>query len=1396
MTDTLLKPDYIFEVSWEVCNKAGGIHTVLCTKARLLQQEWNDHLIMIGPDLHTGTGIIPEFKEDKTLFTTWKSHALQEGLPIRVGRWNIPGEPLVALVDFTPLYQQKNAIFSELWVKFHLDSLSGQWDYIEPAMFGYAAAKVINSFYQCHLNSTDKIIAQFHEWMTGAGILYIEDQVPQVATVFTTHATVLGRNIAGNGQPFYSRFDTFNAEQMAREMNVVSKHSLEKTAAGIADCFTVVSEFTARECEKFLGRQPDLITPNGFDASFVPSDATFTDKRNAARKKVLEIATALLQQSLPENSLLVVKCGRYEFRNKGIDVFIDSLALLRDGTPPDKNILAVIFVPARQTGPRELLLHSMQQPDLAHPRTGEVLTHHLLGADTDPVLDRIHQCRLDNAPGSQVKVLFVPTYLDGNDGIFNMSYYDILIGFDLAVFPSYYEPWGYTPLESLAFHIPAITTSVSGFGMAVSQLPDFSGQGIYIVERNDNNEKQAAITIADIIRNYAAQSDETVTQYRQAAYVISQKFSWEHLIVRYKMAYDFALQKSAEREALFRGKPQAMPALMVHGIPEQQPVWRAIEIEAAFPAALKPLQKIGGNLWWSWNSEARALFEHIDAACWRQCQHNPLKMLKTLGLDALLQLEKDKDFLDRLAIAEQKFDDYMQAAEHKAGPLIAYCCMEYGLCSGLKWYAGGLGVLAGDYLKAASDANLNMVAVGLLYRQGYFSQKITCQGDQLAVPETFDLNSLPVYPVKNADGRPLLLPLAFPGRMVSAAIWKVAVGRITLYLLDTDVAGNQADDRQITAQLYNSEPDMRLKQEILLGIGGARMLALLGIRPDVYHINEGHAAFAGLERIHAIMQEANLPFDAALEIIRASTQFTTHTAMPAAVDLFSEELLRAYLSYLARDFNISWEQIMALGRKDAADKEERFSMLYLAARLSQEINAVSKLHRQVSARMLQVLWKDFRPAELHLTAITNGVHVPTWLAEEWKKAQGSTGSIADMKDITVWGIRIEAKKALMRIIRERVREARIARHESPAKIRQALDSISENALFIGFARRFAPYKRAGLLFTDIQRLKRIVQNNARPVLILLAGKAHPKDEEGIVILRQIMAVTRMPELENKVLFLEDYDLELAAMLVQGVDVWLNTPRLNTEASGTSGMKALWNGVLQCSTKDGWWAEAFREDLGWALDSSIFYDKEEQTDEEDAAMLYSLLENEIIPLFFDRNPAGIPEKWISRIKAGISTLAPDYSMQRVVKEYGSCYDKLYNRSRQLSRDQYKSAIALAAWKKDVRASWGQLHVMEMEHPPGDQPLQTLATTFHTRVVLYTGELPANDIGVEIVYARKDNTDSYVLVQELALAAVEGSRATFACKVPLAFSGSYVYSFRIFPKHALLPHRLDFPLIMWI
>lgn len=1397
-----LQPDYIFEVSWEVCNKVGGIYTVLASKSQTLEREWQERLILIGPDIWKGEGSHPEFIEDHTLFPRWRIHAENEGLKIKIGRWNIPGTPVVALVDFTPFFVHKNEIFSDLWVTYQLDSLTGGWDYIEPAIFGYAAGKVIECFYRFHINYTDKVIAQFHEWMTGTGVLYLETFTPQIATVITAHATVLGRTIAGTGNALYGNLEKYIPEQAAKEFNVTAKHSLEKISAANADCFTTVSEVTALECARFLGKKPDLITPNGFDNSIVPLEPAFGIKRAQARKVILKVAKALLNQNLPDDSLLVIKSGRYEFHNKGIDVFIDSLANINNTKPLNKTIIAMIFVPGHHTGPRVELLERMDHINYATPLEKEWLTHNLQGADTDPILNRIKQNELNNGLQDKVKILFVPTYMNGNDGIFNLSYYDLLIGFDLAVFPSYYEPWGYTPLESLAFHIPAITTSVSGFGKALRDINIQPDKGVYIIDRNDNNEADVAEAVASVIYKFSLKTAAEVNEQRSTASDISKLFEWERQIEQYMNAYMLALKKSSQRESLYRKKPQAEPIALPEKT-ESKPYWRQMTIRTELPASLKVLQDLSMNLWWGWNDEAVELFEHIDKELWQASHQNPLIFLRSLSYQAIKKLQGDQSFIQKATSVKTSMDEYL--GKPASGPTIAYFSMEYGLHNTIKLYSGGLGILAGDFLKEASDQNINLIGVGLLYKKGYSKQYLSVSGEQVPEAEDLDFSHIPLQPVIDAEGKQIKVSVPFPSRRVNAQIWKLAIGRTTLYLLDCFVTENSIEDRKITSQLYDNDEEKRLQQEIILGIGGIQLFDVLQISPDIYHCNDGHAAFIGLGRLADLILKDHLSFDEALEVVRASTLFTTHTSMPAAIDSFSEAILRPYFGHLAQHFNISWERLMSLGKVNEVDREEKFSMAYLACRLSQEINAVSKIHKTVSCQLFNILWKDYQPDELNISYVTNGVHYDTWTAKEWKQlhknawGEYNTGQAYGLKMLevdndTIWEIRKKLKKNLLNAIKARLSSDMILHHENPGKMENALSVLNDNAFIIGFARRITAYKRPELIFTEPEQLAKILNNPARPVLLLISGKAHPSDQEGLVLLKRIVQLKEQEVFKHKIIFLEDYDINLAKLLTQGVDLWLNTPNRRTEASGTSGMKAILNGVVNLSVLDGWWAEAYTKDAGWALPAEPAYEDAQFQNELDAAYIYQMLENEIIPLYFERKDNDIPEGWLKYIKNAIS-IAPTYTMTRVLADYRNIYSKLDARTKKIKAENYLLAKKITEWKKNIRQQWMQIDVLSVKDPnTNDTPLKA---PFKIEIVLDIGLLSVSNIGLEVVMRVPDKKEEIPTVsKEFTIVAIDRSRVSYECLLPELQSGNYEYSFRIFPKKPELPNRQDMGLVTWI
>jgi phosphorylase/glycogen(starch) synthase len=1414
MIEKELKPDYIFETSWEVCNKIGGIYTVISTKAKSVVKEYRDNYILIGPDVWKETTPNPEFIEDKFLYKSWREEAEANGLRFRIGRWNISGNPIAILVDFTPYFAEKDKVFASFWEHYKLDSLSGQWDYVEPALFGYAAAKVIESFYDYNLTAFDKIIAHFHEWMTGTGILYLKKSVPQIGTVFTTHATVLGRCIASNNLPLYNNLSNYNSEIISKEFGVISKYSLEKLSAIEVDGFTTVSEITNNECKQFFGKAVDFVTPNGFEDSFVPTKQNFNKKRTDARKKIIQVFSSLINQPLAEDSMMIINSGRYEFKNKGIDLFIDAMGELNKRKDLEKNIIAVIAVPAHQVGPKFKLLERMKSPDFGNPLLSKHTTHRLYDPNNDPIIKHILKNNLLNTPDDKVKIFFVPAYLNGNDGIFNMEYYDFLIGFDGSVFPSYYEPWGYTPMESLAFHIPTITTTLAGFGLWIKKDHNITGNCINVIERNDNNEAEVINQIIDTISTCLIKNDDEIIKIRKQSFDISRSALWENLIQHYYDTYALALTKAKSRSELYITKHQKEFVQSVQKIKETKPDWKKILIKPSIPQALESLQKLSRNLWWTWNYEASELFEMIDNQLWVKLKYNPIALIEALSMEAMRNLEKNEKFLAKLKKVSNQFDSYMAHATEKSKHQIAYFSMEFGLHDTLKIFSGGLGMLAGDYLKEASDCNVNMVGVGLLYRYGYFQQNIAISGDQIATYTPQKFTQLPLIPVRDANGEWLKIKFGVPGRQLFAKVWRVDVGRVPLYLLDTDIEENSEIDRSVTHRLYGGDWENRLKQELLLGIGGIKMLDAIGINPEIYHCNEGHAAFITLERMVKYIQNDKLAFEEAVEVVRASTLFTTHTPVPAGHDTFSEDLMRIYLPHFAEQMNISWEQFMNLGRFVDNDLNEKFSMSVLAFKLSQEVNGVSKIHGKVSQEMFSKLYPGYFPDELHIGYVTNGVHYPTWTSKSWqqlyKKEFGedflsdqSNGEfwkkIMDVPNETVWNMRLKQKQQLIDYLRFRLTDDMTRRNDNPKLIFKLMDAFNPNALTIGFARRFATYKRAHLLFTNLERLSALVNNTKMPVQFVFAGKAHPNDKAGQDLIKRILEISRMPEFIGKITFVENYDIELAKFLIRGVDIWLNTPTRPLEASGTSGEKAVMNGVVNFSVLDGWWAEGYKPDAGWALKEEQTYENQDFQNELDAETIYSTFEDEIIPAYYDKDSAGIPVKWIGYVKNTIAKIAPEFTMKRQLDDYyKKFYNKMFVRSTMITDDNYLLARNISAWKRKVIRGWDSIEIVKVNLPDSTLKPLSLGENFIAEIVLNLNELSNVEVGIEVLFGQKvnDEVKKPLFVVEMTAEKSEKGILVFKCSIPSNSAGVYDYAFRMFPKHKDLPHRQDFNLVKWI
>ena len=1406
----LLQPDYLFEVSWEVCNKVGGIYTVVATKALHLSSQLGRRHIFIGPDVWMHRSDNPDFLEDPMLYRSWKAQALTEGLRFRVGRWNIPGRPVAILVDYKQFLTQADDILGALWNDFGVDSISGNWDYKESAVFGVIAGRVIESFWNYNLKGGEKVVAQFHEWQTGAGILHLRKAQIPIATAFTTHATMMGRCLAGNNLPLYDNIAQYNGDEMARRFNVTAIYSLEKKSAQNADVFTTVSDITAKECAQFLERPVDVVTPNGFENSFTPSsDAAYDTLHKAARERLVKVASAMSAEAVPENSIFIGIGGRYEFRNKGIDVFIDALDKLNREGFEGRPVQAFIMIPSGHHGPDKELVAKLEGRGDEHYQTQT--SHYLMNAEYDTITRRLRETGLVNSIGDKVKVYFIPSYLTGEDGVFNMPYYDILCGLDLALFPSYYEPWGYTPLEALAFRIPTLTTDLAGFGLWVETHYKKEHPGITVLHRDETNYGEVVDGVAQRVREIANLDKAQRKAYRENAREVAQIALWENQIIYYKEAYSLALEKVQARKDSYKSKDKTMQYFKSD---VTSPSWRSIIVTRHLPEKLSRLEKLSKNLWWCWNESAKDLFRSIDPEIWHKSGHNPLAVLDTVSIKRFQQLSEDPEFLARMRRVLDEFDTYMAAKAKRKDPSIAYFCMEYGLDTSLKIYSGGLGILAGDYLKETSDMNVNLVAVGLLYRYGYFNQVLSAQGYQVAGYDAQDFTKIPAVPVLDKDGNWVTTSVAFPGRNLTARLWKVEVGRTDLYLMDTDYEANIPEDREVTYHLYGGNWENRLKQELLLGVGGIRALRKIGLDPQVYHCNEGHAAFIGMERLREYIEKDNLDFTEALEVVRASSLFTTHTPVPAGHDAFDEGLLRQYIGHYPERLKVDWETLMSLGKDNPLDPHEKFSMSNLAANISQNVNGVSMLHGKVSQEIFQHMYQGYLPEEHFVSYVTNGVHYPTWCAPEWKPVHARVfgpafathhydkscfDGIYGVSDAEVWGVKSILKSKLIKFLRERLSDSSISNHYSPSELVTIMDNLRDDVLTIGFARRFATYKRATLLFRDLDRLDKIVNNPTQPVQFLFAGKAHPADKAGQDLIKQIVDISKDPRFIGKIVFVPGYDITLAKRMVQGVDVWMNNPTRPQEASGTSGEKAAMNGTMHFSVLDGWWVEGYREGAGWALPIEQAYEDNNFQNELDAATIYQIIENDIAPAYYNVDRmTGRSSEWIGYIKNTIAKVACNFTTNRMLTDYMNQYYEPQSKAvAAVKAKDFAKARELAAWKTHVRREWENVRLVSRSQPDTTYDL-SVAQPYHAEMDIQLGDLTAKEVGLEIVFAQSDARGKVhiVDVQEFKVVSVKDGVAHYAVDVLPEKTGSYLVGARVFAKHPLLAHRQSFECVKWL
>jgi len=843
------------------------------------------------------------------------------------------------------------------------------------------------------------------------------------------------------------------------------------------------------------------------------------------------------------------------------------------------------------------------------------------------------------------------------------------------------------------------------------------------------------------------------------------------------------------------------------------PNWKKLYVESNIPEKLMPLKTLSSNLWWVWNNQAQDLFERVDEVAWKESGHNPIVMLKDVHYDRFLKLQKSASFMSEMENVYSQMNEYLEKRKKHEGSQIAYFSMEYGLDDSLKIFSGGLGMLAGDYLKEASDSNVNLVAVGLLYRYGYFKQTITLQGEQIADYEAQQFTNIPVQPAFDKDGNWITIEVDFPGRVLHARAWQVNVGAIKLFLMDADYDENRDDDRTVTHHLYGGDNENRLKQEMLLGLGGIRLLEKMGYHSDIYHCNEGHAAMIGLERIADLMKNKGLNFEESKEVVRASTLFTTHTPVPAGHDSFQQDAFRHYMDGFANKLDLNWNEFLMLGK--SRPDEDRFNMSYLAAHLSQGMNGVSKLHGEVSKEIFKNLFDGFLPDELHnIGYVTNGVHFSTWSAKEWKdlylKHFGDNfvenqlnkelwSTIYTISDDEVWDIKKRLKIKLIDFIKAQFSETWLKRHETPKLITEVINALNPNALTIGFARRFATYKRATLLFKNPERLSKILNDPDRPVQFIFAGKAHPADKAGQDLIKYIIDISKKPEFIGKIVFAQNYDINLAKKLVQGVDVWMNTPTRPLEASGTSGEKAAMNGTLHFSVLDGWWVEGYKKGAGWALPQNKSIDNTELQDQLDAEEIYNILEEQIIPIYYNKDKNGISKDWVSYIKNTIAQVAPDFTTARMMKDY---HDRYYlpqmKRGKLLTENNFQTTRDIVAWKNKIRNVWDNIEVKDINLADGITNVLKIGVEYPAKVTIDLKGLQPEEVGLEIVTSEQDNKDNRKWKKNIPFIAgpLEGTVCTYQLTFNIMDPGIYDYALRLYPKNDLLPNRQDFMLMKWL
>lgn len=1384
-----------FEVSWEVCNMVGGIHTVVSSKVPHMQKQYAGSYFVVGPDLGFQNNPQKEFRPEK-----WDDEVFKilGTLPFscRMGRWLVPGEPQCLLVDFQPLMAEKDKILARYWELYRLDSLEGGPDYFEPLLFGHAVGMVIERLYCSYLESDrPNTLVHFHEWLVASTILYLQDRVPEIATAFTTHATVLGRALAGANPKIDlpTLLPQIRPETAARDHHVTAKHSLETLGAALTDCFTTVSGTTAEECEFLLGRRPTIITQNGLGENVPDSKLSEAGAVAKARERLFQIAEAVTKSRYDrEKTLVVVSSGRYEFINKGFDLYLHALSELRSRVRemPGQRLLAFAMYPAGTRGVRQAVYEPGAAPGIS--------THELWERRNDPVEALTQHLHLRNDPQDAVHFVFIPIYLNGSDAFVRESYWELLPGADLAVFPSWYEPWGYTPHEAVALGVPAISSDLAGFGLWAKNYGSMADSGVALVHRRGKSFDEAKAELLDLLTDFARQSPAQRALLRQKALTTGRHSHWHDLATNYFEGHAMAFAAMEKRLSS-----------SVHDRLKSCSLWHESNISKEQVAHVRPIQVMPTlrppfdriytyakeNLWWAWNPQMSQLFAHLHADLWIESRHDPRRFLEALEPSYYEKALASPEFCKALEMIVKQYEE--EVSPETIDPQVAYFCMEYGLAEHLPLYAGGLGILAGDHLKSASDMRLPLVAVGLAYSHGYFQQAIDAQGRQENRYQRNEFSTWPMTAVFDENLRHLSIKIPLPGRDLHLQVWKMRVGSVPLYLLDSDVYDNSAEDRTITHSLYGGDEKQRILQEWVLATGGVELLKRLKISPKVFHINEGHSSFLILWRVAQLM-EKGLTFEESLQWVRETTVFTTHTAVPAGHDHFPRPLAAPFLDIFCARVQKPLQQIYDLGTlldRSPDTNGKQFSTTSLAISGSRFINGVSQIHRRVTQAMFHDAFRDYAAFEVPVEAITNGVHAPTWIAVEWQRQFSESLGAAWPERLTetqfwqgmnavppesVWDCHQLCKdrllKALQALLLKKIRDE-VEGSSMHLMYSTALACLERRPMIITHARRAAPYKRADLLLSEKTRLREMLKawsDKGWPVLVLYAGKAHPRDQLGQNVVQRVIQEAASSELEGHVLYLENYEIELARLLVSGSDVWLNTPLRPLEASGTSGMKAAMNGCLNLSIADGWWAEGYNGENGWVIGKSAFAGSPAAQNEYDHQVLMELLAHEVVPLYFERDARGIPQAWIRKMKSSIASILPQFNTERMLSDYKRhFYAPALSLAERIEANGFADLKAAMAKKQQLRVNWKSVEFRDVEVDGLRGREVGFGEPFTVSLRLHHPGIAASDLQVQAVL----ELDGSVSLFNLKVLATDGDGSRWRAEITPKTLGQYQMKLRV-------------------